>query len=266
MNRLPKTILTLLPTLALALAVAPSPVSAVPGSDLATTVIAPATHQVNDVGRYEVRVTNVGNQRSGSTVNVTIDLPRTNTSPTVSVMGTLISVPGGCTLVGTQLRCTLPRINANAFAQVFIDLRLPYSANPIVISATATTSNDGNPANNTGSVSANLSYYAVAVSVPVAVSNSHCTGTNLSSYFECTISPGSVSSHPATFLPGGAIDLGDPSYGGTWAVTGADLTFSYTELGQPAGSFVGKGTSLNCWEGKMTFPGSTYMAMYKVCF
>lgn len=264
MNLLPKTILTLLPTLAIALAVAPTSVTAAPSSDLATTVVAPAAHQVNDVGRYEVRVANVGPQRSGA-VNLTIDLPRTTTSPTVSVMGTLISVPGGCTRVGTQLRCTLPRINANNSTPVFVDLRLPYSANPIVISATATTTNDGNPANNTGSVGANLSYYVVAVSAPAAVSNSHCTGTNLSSYFECTISPGSLSSHPATFLPGGAIDLGDPSYGGTWAVNGTDLTFTYTELGQPAGSFVGKGTGLNCWEGKMTFPGSTYMAMYKVC-
>ena len=263
MNRLPKTILTLLPSLAIALVLAPTPVSAAPGSDLATTVIAPIAHQVNDVGRYEVRVTNVGSQRSGA-VNLTIDLPRTNTSPTVSVMGTLISVPGGCTRVGTQLRCTFPRIHTNSTVPVLVDLRLPYSANPIVISATASTTNDANPANNTGSASANLSYYTVAVSAPAAVQNSHCTGTNLSSYFECTVSPGSVSSHPATFRPGGAIDLGDPSYGGMWAVNGTDLTFEYTELGQPAGSFAGKGTSPNCWEGKMTFPG-LYMAMYRVC-
>jgi hypothetical protein len=179
-------------------------------------------------------------------------------------------IPTGCTKLGTRLLCSIPGVPRNSVsAPIGFDLTLPYSANPISLRVDVDTNNDTNLGNNAATSIATQTYQLVTPpTVDFAVTNRHCTGTNLSSYFECV--PGSIATHPATFLAGGSISLGDPDYGGTWAVNGTQLTFNYTQLGQPFGSFVGQGVSVggagqNCWDGRLTTGGPS-VVMYRVCF
>lgn len=95
------------------------------------------------------------------------------------------------------------------------------------------------------------------------------TGTGLTSFFECTLFPSSISSHDTVFnadqtisFPGAAAN-----YTGTWSQPSADrLVFSYFEDGLLVASFDGRGVNSNCFEGKTIFPGSAYVSMYEVCF
>jgi hypothetical protein len=271
MRKLPKFLLVLAPLLATSSLVLPGTASAASGSDLAPVIAVSGSTLVGTATHYDVRIQNTGNRPSNATT-VAIQLPKTNTSPTVFVMGTLGPIPTGCTKLGTRLLCSIPGVPRNSVsAPIGFDLTLPYSANPISLRVDVDTNNDTNLANN-GSVSVAAQTYQLVTppNVDFAVINSHCTGTNLSSYFECLTAPSSIATHPATFLAGGTIDLGDPSYGGTWAVSGTQLTFNYTQLGQPFGSFVGQGVSVggagqNCWDGRLT-TGGTYVVMYRVCF
>jgi hypothetical protein len=272
MRNLPKLLSALLPLLATTALLIPNTASAASGSDLAPTITVSGSTLVGTPTRYEVRIQNTGNKRSNATT-VSIQLPITNTSPTTFIMGTLGAVPTGCIKTGTRLICSFPNGIARNSVSVAIgfDLTLPYSANPIVLRVDVDTNNDTSYANNTTTSTAMQTYQTVAPpSVDFSVVNQHCTGTNLSSYFECIVSPGSVATHSATFLATGAIDLGDPDYSGAWAVSGTLLTFSYTELGQPFGSFIGQGVSVggpgqNCWDGRLTTGGPSTV-MYRVCF
>jgi hypothetical protein len=272
MRNLPKFLSALVPLLATTSLLSPNTASAAAGSDLKPTITVSGSTLVGTPTRYDVRILNTGNKRSNATT-VSIQLPKTNTSPTVFVMGTLGTVPTGCTKTGTRLICSFPNgIARNSVsAPIGFDLTLPYSASPIALRVDVDTNNDTNYANNNTTSTAMQTYQTVTPpAVNFAVTNQHCTGTNLSSYFECIVSPGSVATHPATFLANGAIDLGDPDYLGAWAVSGTQLTFSYTELGQPFGSFIGQGVSAggpgqNCWDGRLTTGGPSTV-MYRVCF
>jgi hypothetical protein len=272
MRNLPKLLSILVPLLATPSLLLPSTASAANGSDLAPAIAVSGSTLVGTATHYDVRIQNSGNRASVNTT-VYIQLPKTSTSPTTFVLGTLGPIPSGCTKTGTRLICSLPAgvPRNSSSAPIGFDLTLPYSANPISLRVDVDTSNETNVANNSSTTIATQTYQLVTPpTVNFAVTNRHCTGTNLSSYFECIVSPGSVTSHPATFLDGGSIDLGDPDYGGTWAVTGTQLSFNYTELGQPFGSFVGQGISVggvgqNCWDGRFTSSGLSTV-MYRVCF
>ena len=54
----------------------------------------------------------------------TVDLPTTNTSPTIHVMGEVDGIDSACNLVGTQLQCSLGRIRKNQSASITFDLEL----------------------------------------------------------------------------------------------------------------------------------------------
>jgi hypothetical protein len=272
MRNLPKLLSALVPMLATTSLLIPSIATAASGSDLAPIITTSGSTLVGTPTHYDVRIQNTGNRTSNNTT-ISIQLPKTNTSPTTFVMGTLGPVPTGCTKTGTRLLCSIPTgVPRNSVsAPIGFDLTLPYSANPISLRVDVDANNETNYANNNTSSIATQTYQIVTPPTnDFAVTNRHCTGTNLSSYFECIVSPGSVSSHPATFLATGAIDLGSPDYGGSWVVNGTQLTFSYTELGQPFGSFVGQGVSVgaagqNCWDGRLT-TGSSSTVIYRVCF
>ena len=272
MRKLTKLLSVLVPLFASSSLVLPGAAVAASGSDLAPTITVSGSSLVGTATHYDVHIQNSGNRNSGA-VNVYIQLPKTNTSPTVHVMGTLGPIPTGCSKTGTRLICSIPsgvRKN-NTSAPIGFDLTLPYSANPIALRVDVDTNNDINLANNHSVSIAMQTYQNVTPpSGDFAVTNRHCTGTNLSSYFECIVSPGSVATHPATFLANGAISLDEPGYSGSWAVSGTQLSFSYSELGQPVGSFVGQGVSVgtagqNCWDGRFTTDGS-YTIVYRVCF
>ncbi len=244
-----------------------APAGAQSTADLRTTISAPAATQVGTAGRYTVAVANTGS--SASNVQLVVELPRTNTSPTVHVMGSVANISTGCVRSGTTLACSLGSIARNRTRSVSFDLTLPYSTAPLNVGATASSvTPERTPADNVATRTAQQAFTSPAVAEPQAIRNTLCTGTALTSFFECTLYPSSQQSHDVTFLPGGQIDLSaqGATYGGTWAASGSDLTFTYTDGGTPVGTFVGKGTTNSCWEGRMTFPGSTtHSAMYQVC-
>ena len=246
------------------------------GPDLRTSIAAPAGLHVYESGRYTVTITNAGN-RDALNVQATVDLPSSQTSPQVYVMGTLGARSAGCTLSGLRLTCPVGRLRANRSAQIWFDLALPASAAPLSVVADASSSPaDLLPGNNQSTRTVALLPYALDVGAALqsangslVVDHDHCTGTGLVSYFQCTLFPSSISSHEATFHAGGAITFDDAAYSGQWAQGAArtDLTFTYFELGVPVAQFAGVGVDgTNCFEGLTTFlPASTYNSAYFVC-
>jgi hypothetical protein len=272
--------MTIRPLLALMILAAASPAMAAgAGPDLAVSLTPPAAARVYQTAGYNMQVRNLGNKDAAG-VRLTIQLPTTRTSPQVYVMGTLGAYSLPCTRTGTTLVCQLGTIRkASASpnsASIFFDIALPYSTLPIVFSAAATTTSrpgDTNPANNNVSYTASPLTYSLTVSTGATATNSHCTGsTQLSSYFECTLFPSSISSHQTIFNADNTITIvGEPSYTGTWTYTPATnrLQFDYDDGTGVVATFDGRGTTANgkCAEGKTTFTNNpSYISMYRVCF
>ena len=112
--------------------------------------------------------------------------------------------------------------------------------------------------------------YAKTIVPRMAADNDHCTGQGLTSYFECTLFPSSISSHDTVFEPGGVISFpsAPSTYTGTWTQnpTNQTLQFKYYDGGGEVASFVGVAVSNGCFEGRVDFtPPSNYMSMYSVC-
>lgn len=247
----------------LALTSAPSAFAA---SDLTTAISGPATQYVYESGTFTVTVNNIGNQ-SASNVTVAVQLPVTNTYP-VAIMGTLGSRSSGCTLSGSVMTCSLGTIARKKSASATFAFTFPESTQALGFTATAATSSaENSTSNNSSSYTAVLENYDVTFTPPRQVLNEHCTGTNLTSYYECTLFPSSISSFVATFNSDGTITV--PGYStilGYWHQTAPDaLSFEYYDAGELSASFEGYGVSSTCWEGATYFPNSTYMSMYRVC-
>ena len=255
--------LTVLAGLAVVLSATP----ALAASDLEVTVSSPGVVLVDDVGTYDVIVANVGN-KNASNVQLTIELPETNTSPSVYVLGDLGAYSSRCSQSGTELVCSLGKIRKNKSKVVSFDIALPYSAAPLDVTATAwTSSSENSTANNSDTVSASQSYYAVAVSAPVTMVNWHCTGQGLTSWFECELFPSSQSTHDAEFAVGGGISFSFPTsiYGYWQQPTSDTLTFQYYDGTTLVADFSGVGVDGGCFEGLTTFPGSNWVSPYQVC-
>lgn len=257
-----------MPSLALAAAcfLAAAPVFA--AADLRVTIPAPAAQYVHDDTQYDINVANIGNQ-SASAVKLTVDLPATHTSPVKYVMGTLAGVDPRCTLSGTRLTCTLGTIARNKSTVVSFAIALPEAAETLSVGAAVTTSSAENTlANNAANNTPTLLNYSVAVQDGDIGHNSHCTGTNLTSYFECELFPGSLSSHEVVFHGDGTLSFIDApaEYSGVWSQDAPDaLAFTYFEGAVPVAEFVGHGTSPGCFEGLTVFPDSNYVSPYEVC-
>lgn len=243
---------------------------ALAAADIRVTLPAPAPAYVYSTSEFDVTVSNIGN-RSANNVVVTIDLPATNTSPQVYVMGTLGPLDPRCTRSGTVLTCNLGTVARNTTTVIGVDIALPQADEVLEIAASATTSSVENSlANNSAIAAANLLNYAVTVSPGDVGHNEHCTGQNLTSFFECLLFPSSLSSHDIEFLAGGLIAIpGEPAYTGTWSQPNGDtrvLEVTYEEIGVGVvAEFVGYGTNGSCFEGITTFPGSAYVSPYEVC-
>jgi hypothetical protein len=166
---------------------------------------------------------------------------------------------------------------------VAFSIALPYSAAPIVFTATSSTTSNGGDTDTT-SRAANVAYIPVA-GYPAhytTATNRHCTGTGLTAFFECTKFPSAISSHTADFesvsiaATSGTITIpGHTDYSGTWTRSGTHLSFQYFELGTLVAVFEGEGVRSNatahCYEGVTRFPDgmggwSPYVAPYEVCF
>jgi uncharacterized repeat protein (TIGR01451 family) len=245
-----------------------APALAAPRPDLVPTVAGPSGAMVYESATWTVSVTNIGNA-TANTAQVRVTLPRTGTSPTVYRMGTVDATSASCASSGLDLVCTLGNIKRGKSVGVWFDLTLPQSSAPLVVRATTSfAGTDGDPANDTDSETASLVNYSVSLSAPAFVTNEHCTGTGLTSFYECELFPSSLSSHDATLEADGSITLpdGGPDYGGSWWQDDpTHLGFVYTYLGDVVAEFEGWGVSAACWEGVTTFPGSTYVSPYQVC-
>lgn len=256
--------------------------------DLEVSILLPtSTPSVKQTARYQVRVRNIG-KKNADGVSLTIQLPKTGTSPQVYIMGTLGARDGRCALGGangtangTKLVCGLNTIFRNGGSTlVYFDLALPEKTGPLVIdaSATTTTTPEPNTGNNSDSETASLLYPDVAVNPDRGAVNRHCTGQGLTAFHECTLFPSSIASHSVTLLSDGSISItGEPDYTGRWSQPAPNrlemryyLTSNCNTSGcsNPEAEFSGRGvnnTTANCFEGLTTFPGSVYVAPYEVC-
>ena len=221
---------------------------------------------VYDSLTHEVEVSNVGSGQARN-VSVVIQLPETNTSPAVHVMGDVLSYDSRCAAVGTTLECSLGRIKGGKSKTVTFEMALPWSADPLVFEATAsTTSSDSDPGNDSDSAVASVSTVDTVISGPADVTNQHCTGVGLAAFYECTLYPSSISSHAATLESDGTITFAYPGYSGAWG-QGADdeLWMEYYSGTTLVAEFAGNGVGGDCFEGLTTFPGSSYVSPYEVC-
>ncbi|HRE89044.1 MAG TPA: hypothetical protein PK095_07875, partial [Myxococcota bacterium] len=181
--------------------------TALAASDLTVSMTAPTSPTVYQSASYSVLVKNIGNQNANN-VSLTIALPTTGSSPTNTILGNLGTWSSSCSKVGTNLVCALGTINRNKSKSVSFTLALPYSSAPIVISANATTSSSENSyTNNSASRTVALTFYANTIDTSggfATVENDHCTGTNLTSWFICSLFPSSISSHTTLYYPDGS--------------------------------------------------------------
>lgn len=233
--------------------------------NVSTSLSAPAGVLYGANARYTVQVSNVGSA-TASSVAITVQLPRTNTSPTVHVLGDLGAIHPSCTRVGTTLQCTVTNLRAGRSASVYFDLAVPYSAAPVTISASAVTAGDSNTGNDSASRTLSLVAQNVSVNPTRSTFIRHCTGTNLISFFECELYPSSLMEHESVLHGDGSISFpAAADYSGSWSQPAPNrLQMTYTDGTGVVATFDGYGVD-GCFEGRTTFPNSTYVSMYQVC-
>jgi len=252
-------------TLITALTLMTTPALAAREADLETTVSLPASTLVYDEERVSITVANNGNKNAAD-VELTIQLPETNTSPTVYVMGDVTGMNSKCSASDTQIICDLGKVRKNRSKTVWFDIILPWSAEVAEFDATATTiTAEANTADDSDLGAASLTYVDVAIVGPIDVVNQHCTGTDLLGFYECTLFPSSISSHDVIFNDDGSIDLGVTDYTGSWDQDTDDhLWFEYRYQGDLVAEFEGNGVNADCFEGITDF-GTGWVAPYEVC-
>lgn len=237
------------------------------GADLSVNVSQPANVYVYAPVRYTVRVSNIGNQTSAATT-LTIQLPRTHTSPTVTVLGTVGAMTAGCTRSGTAITCPVARIGRGSSLPFFVDLTIPQSSEPVTLQANVSRSGNESTANNSYTHTAALLNIDHVIAGGSTAVNRHCTGTGLTSFFECELYPSSLMEHESQLNLDGSItflNIGSSTYGGTWTQPAPNrLRMTYTDGTNTVATFDGYGVD-GCFEGRTTFPNSTYVSMYQVC-
>ncbi len=238
-------------------------------ADLATTLTVPAATPVYSPGTYTVTVANSGTADAAG-VSLVIQLPETQTSPTVALMGSLAATPSGCSRSANRLICNLGTVRKGRSSQVSFTMTLPQSSEPIEFQADATTtSRENNLGNNGDADAADLVYIDTPIAAPAGATVRHCTGQNLTAFYECSLFPSSISSHSVVLAADGSLSFpGQPSsYGGSWVQSSPDhLSMVYTDTGATVAQFEGDGVPGGCFEGLTTFPGSVWVSPYQICF
>ncbi len=239
-------------------------VLAAPSADLTVQMSGPSTTSISTATTYTVSVKNLGPSTADG-VKVSVALPLTNTSPTVHILGNV----SGCSVVANKLSCTVGTIKKNKTAIITYSYTAPVSTKVLQMTATAT-SNVADPVsgNSSASLVPNLVYPSRAIT-SATVTNSHCTGQNLSSYFECLLYPSSISSHETTLNADTTISFTEPGYTGNWSQNAAKTTlfFEYFDGAGKIAEFNGYAINgSNCFDGMTNFfPTSTYNSPYRVC-
>ncbi len=240
--------------------------------DIRVQVSGPTTAMVNSPYQYTVNVRNIGGAKANG-VTVMVDFPQTNTSPQVYILGQVSAIGNGCQLVSRRLQCSAGNLNPNAQRNFTFSFSYPVSTKTLEIKATgsSTSTNEANPNNNIASVFPAINYPTNQITA-ANVTVSLCTGTNLSSYYECELFPSSQQHFTMRLESGGMItDLPDSNFTGTWTQIQTtnqpfqQLQFTLSD-GYTSASFDGYASSTTCFEGKTTFlPTSNYNSQYKVC-
>lgn len=240
-----------------------------PPVDLRVQMQGPATAFVKSPYVYTVEVKNIGGANAAG-VKVIVDLPLTDTSPTRHILGNLSGIQSGCQVIANKLECSLGTINKNKSKSFTFNFALPVSTKTLEIKASGSTTTPGeaNLQNNIAALTPALGYATNQItSANVLVS--HCTGTGLSSYFECELFPSSISSFTMTLNADWTITLPVSGYTTQWNqnVSPQQLNFTITETSTgEIVEFNGFATTNTCFEGMTTFtPNSGYVSPYKVC-
>lgn len=243
--------------------------AAKPQADLVVAISQPPTVTVRTSDTYTVTVTNQG-KRTAQNVQLEIDLPRTNTSPTQDFLGELTSVPGNCQITD-KITCSLGALRKNQDASVSFNFAFPVSTATLSIMATASTSSsESDTQNNVVTATPAIHYPDYQVSSGAA-NISRCTGTDLTSYYECELFPSSIGSYSGDFQANGTIIFtGAVDYHGNWNQNNGNNSLYFdivqTSTNTLQGEFNGYAIGGNCFEGVMVFPNNApYVAPTKIC-
>lgn len=235
--------------------------------NLQVQLTGPSTVAANSPYQYTASIKNIGNQNASGVI-LTIAFPETDTSPTKYILGTLSGIPTGCQLVTRKLQCNIGTLNTSPNARTFsFNLALPISTKVLEVKASATTtsSNEVNVANNSASRIPAFSY-GVNQLTSANVLISMCTGINLSSFFECELFPSSQQHHIFTLNADASVSV----YGqtvGTWDQPTPSRLHLYMVSGGTVIEHNGYAATNTCFEGKTTFTPSPsgFMSIYKIC-
>ncbi|MBL8331091.1 MAG: hypothetical protein JNJ71_19800 [Rubrivivax sp.] len=241
-------------------------------ADLKVELGAPASVQINLPTTYSVTVTNLGGQTS-DTITARVSFPLSNTSPQAFILGTVSGLDSRCSVVANGLTCSLAGLRKGWSTTFSYNYAAPVSTKPLQMSVSVSSATpDPVSSNNTASVLPNLVYPARPVSAS-AMTTRLCTGTTLTSFFECARFPSSISSFGATLNADQTIALAEPGYTGRWSQNAARTSLRmefYFDDGSGAvkvADFNGMAINgANCFHGLTQHLQSTgYVSPYEVC-
>lgn len=230
-----------------------------------------STPLVESTYQYTSRVRNIGNQNADN-VKVVVDFPLTNTSPSRFILGKLAGLQTGCSKIANKLECNVGTLLPNQTKSIAFTFEFQVSTTTPTFTSTATTTTAGeiNPNNNSASISPARRY----ANNPLTTANvlvTSCTGTNLTSFYECELYPSSQQSFSMTLNLDKSITVPiAPTYTGMWdqlaLPTDQTLHFTIGDSNTVEAEFNGFAVSSTCFEGITTFPGnSNYNSAYRVC-
>jgi hypothetical protein len=240
-----------------------------PPPNLRVLLSGPSSVQVYSPYLFAVNVKNIGGSTAVA-VRVIVDLPETATSPQKYVLGTVSGIDPRCQLVSRKLNCLLGDLTKSGTGQTkefTFNLALPVSTRSLQIKATAstTTAPEADPLNNAATLTPTPAYASNQLA-SATVLVSRCTGTGLSSFFECALFPDSQT-HLVWSLNVDLTITYNGRFIGTWDqfASPQQLHFVLTG-GSSSAEFSGFASSNTCFEGLTTFtPQSNYVSPYKVC-
>ncbi len=261
------TLVSALSGISLLLSATPA-LAAAPRADIQVTLQAPSSVQISTPTTYTATVKNLGPATSTNT-QIVVEFPLTNTSPTVAILGNVTESESACSIASNKITCVVGSLKKGKSVSISYSYTAPVSTKVLEMKAIGSSSvADANTGNNTATVVPNL-LYPTRSFTSATMENSHCTGTNLTSYFECALFPSSISTHTATFNVGGTITLSEPGYYGSWSQPSASqLFFEYFDTNGKAAEFNGYAINgSNCFDGLTTFfpQPNDYVSPYRVC-
>ncbi|MBS1796494.1 MAG: hypothetical protein JSS81_21770 [Acidobacteria bacterium] len=237
--------------------------------NLSLQITGPSSAQVYSPYQYTVTVTNIGGS-TAYTSSVVVDLPETTTSPQKYVLGTVSGYPQTCQLANRKLVCQLGNVThtgPNRTKSFSFTFAFPISTRSLQIKATASTvTTPETNSNNNFATIAPTPVYPNNQLTSATMSVSNCTGTTLSSFFECELFPSSQQHFTLSLNPDLTMSY-EGQFIGNWdQYAGANRLHFVLFMGNGTAEFNGFARSNTCFEGITTFSTSTtYISPYRLC-